>query len=84
MKTNPCRHCNGSGKEPDRDAVGPALVKLRKASNVKQKDIAEFLDISAGHLCDIESGKKWCSLELYTRYKTAVNKLKSKNEHTGK
>lgn len=80
MKTNPCQHCNGTGKEPDRDAVGPALVKLRKDSNVRQKDIASFLGISAGHLCDIESGNKWCSIAMYQRYKQAVKKLKSKNK----
>lgn len=40
------------------------LTDARRQSNLTQAEVAKRLDISIGHLSDIENGKKSPSLEL--------------------
>ena len=60
------------------------LTEARTKSNYTLKRAAEILEISTGHLSDIENGKKSPSLELAVRIATlfptvAVESLQRKN-----
>ena len=48
--------------------INRALRLLRVYHNLKQKDLAEKLDISPSHLCEIERGEKGVSYEILEKY----------------
>ena len=48
--------------------LSEALRLIRVFHDMKQKELAEKLDISNSHLCEIESGKKKPTIELINRY----------------
>ncbi|MBE9174312.1 helix-turn-helix transcriptional regulator [Synechocystis salina LEGE 06155] len=45
-----------------------ALKLMRVFNQIKQKDLAQYLDISRSHLSEIESGKKRPSVDLLEKY----------------
>jgi transcriptional regulator with XRE-family HTH domain len=45
-----------------------ALKLLRNYHNLKQKDLAEKLQVSPSHLSEIESGQKTVTFELLMKY----------------
>lgn len=48
--------------------INEALRLIRVYHNVKQKTLAEALEISPSHLSEIESGKKQVTLDLLEKY----------------
>ena len=48
--------------------LGEALRLIRVYHDLKQKEVAERLDISTSYLSEIEKGRKTPSLELIQRY----------------
>lgn len=48
--------------------ISRALKLIRTYHNLKQKDLADRLDISPSHLSEIESGTKPVSYELLEKY----------------
>jgi transcriptional regulator with XRE-family HTH domain len=48
--------------------IDKALTLIRVFHNLKQKDLAERLNISPSYLSEIESGKKPVTLELLQKY----------------
>lgn len=44
--------------------IGATIRAKRKVLRIKQNDLAERLGIRASHLCEIEKGKKYPSIEL--------------------
>lgn len=41
-------------------------------NNMTQQEFAEIADISVGFLCDLESGKKWGTLDTMAKIATAL------------
>lgn len=48
--------------------LGEALRLIRVYHDMKQKDLAERLSVSASYLSDIEKGRKTATLDLIKRY----------------
>lgn len=47
--------------------IGKRICQRRKEMHLKQKDLAELLDISNNHLSSIETGASMPSLELFIK-----------------
>ena len=48
--------------------LSEALRLIRIFNDLKQKELAQRLEISNSHLCEIEAGKKQPTIELINRY----------------
>ena len=48
--------------------INDALKLVRVYHNLKQKDLADALNLSPSHLNEIESGKKQVTLEVLEKY----------------
>lgn len=75
VKTRNCRYCSGTGKEIDSVSVGNEMLALRKAKDVKQCNVAEFMGYSAAYISDLEKGKRGWSDRLIASYKSAITNL---------
>ena len=53
--------------------MGQRLRQLRKEQNITQEQIAEYLEISAKHVGDVERGKSSYSLEKLAHAATVLN-----------
>ena len=49
------------------------IKKYRGLSGMTQMQLAEAADISVGFLCDLESGKKWGTLETMAKLANALH-----------
>lgn len=49
------------------------IRKYRMLNNMTQQELAEAADISVGFLCDLESGKKWGTLDTMAKIASALN-----------
>lgn len=49
------------------------LKKYRLLNNMTQTELAIAADLSVGFLCDLESGKKWGTLETMAKLATALH-----------
>jgi transcriptional regulator with XRE-family HTH domain len=50
-----------------------ALKLIRIYHNLSQKSLAEKLEMSTSHICDVENGKKSPSLEMLGKYSKFFN-----------
>lgn len=41
------------------------LKRLRKAKGLSQEELAELVDVSSQHISDMETGRRWGSLETF-------------------
>ncbi|HEY5909797.1 MAG TPA: helix-turn-helix transcriptional regulator [Verrucomicrobiae bacterium] len=48
--------------------INDALRLIRVFHNLKQKDLAKALGLSASHICEIEAGKKQVTMEVLQKY----------------
>ena len=48
------------------------IRKYRNLTGMTQQELAEEADISVGFLCDLESGKKWGTLETMAKISKAL------------
>ncbi len=55
------------------EEIGNRLKQARKSLHIQQKDAALKLDVSAGHLSEIEAGKANASLDLLLRLAELYN-----------
>ena len=53
--------------------LGEALRLIRTYNDLSQKDLAKTLEISAGYLSEIESGKKEPTLSFINKYAEVLN-----------
>ena len=49
------------------------IRKYRMLNSLTQQELAEAADISVSFLCDLESGKKWGTLETMAKIATALH-----------
>ncbi len=49
------------------------IRRYRQLNDMTQQELAEAADISVGFLCDLESGKKWGTLETMAKISTALH-----------
>lgn len=49
------------------------IKKYRMLNNMTQQEMAEAADISVSFLCDLESGKKWGTLETMAKLSKALH-----------
>ncbi len=72
MKTLPCRHCNGTGKEPDQRALGVEMRRKRVAANKSLREVAIAMEFSAPYLSDLELGRRLWNSELIASFEKAL------------
>ncbi len=72
MKTLPCRHCNGTGKEPDQRALGMAMRQKRITAKKSLRAIAVAMDCSAPYLSDLELGRRTWNAGLLADFEKAL------------
>lgn len=72
MKTEPCRHCNGTGREMDQRAMGADLRKKREAKKRSLRSVADDMGISYPYLSDLELGRRMWSTELISKFERAI------------
>ena len=66
LTLKPCRHCGGMGK-----VVNPSWLRYtRLRANETLRGAARRLGYSAAYLCDLEYGRRHCSLALADEYAT--------------
>lgn len=54
----PCRRCNGTGKEIDWREVGAKWRKKRQARRIGVREMARRVGCSAAHVSDMELGRR--------------------------
>lgn len=72
----PCDHCRGRGRVPGRNA-GAVLCGERERARVSRRLVARAMDISEGHLRDMERGNRNWSNEQVERFRAALRSLKN-------
>lgn len=53
-------------------AIGKRIRKARKKQHLTQEQLAEMIGVKAGHISNIESGKKPFSFKTFVRLYTAL------------
>lgn len=56
----------------DYAAIGKRIQKVRKKQQLTQEQLAEMIGVKAGHISNIESGKKPFSFKTFVRLYTAL------------
>lgn len=56
----------------DYAAIGKRIQKARKKQHFTQEQLAEMIGVKAGHISNIESGKKSFSFKTFVRLYTAI------------
>jgi DNA-binding XRE family transcriptional regulator len=77
-----CKHCNGSGFEPDHSATGNALRSQREGAGLSLREMAEAIGVSHSFLSQLENGHRTWRRSLARRYSQAIQKNLNKiNKH---
>lgn len=72
MKTEPCKYCDGTGRQIDQKQLGKELRKARESAGMSLRDMATALKLSAPYLSDLERGNRGWSTELIARFKSKL------------
>lgn len=72
MKMLPCRHCNGTGKEPDQLALGTEMRRKRVAAKKSLREVAIAMNFSAPYLSDLELGRRLWNADLMAAFEKAL------------
>lgn len=72
MRTEPCEHCAGTGKQLDQRAVGEQMRKRRKRKGLTLRTVAKQLEISTPFLSDLERGRRNWSRARLEEFQTAT------------
>jgi predicted transcriptional regulator len=67
-----CKHCGGTGKEPDHRKIGATMRAIRETFHRSLKSVAQDLCISPSYLSDLELGKRGWNEKLKQRFKQIV------------
>ena len=73
-----CKHCGGSGLEPDNKAIGIAMRQKRQAAGLSGREVARLLRFSPAYISDLELGRRAWSKTLRTRYLEALDHAASR------
>lgn len=68
MKSQPCRHCGGSGQVRSEIELGIRMRQRREKAGLTLTAMANQLDLSAAYLCDLELGRRHWSPKLIEAY----------------
>ena len=68
MNTSLCPQCFGRGHLIDDREEGAGLRAVRKKAGLRQEDIAYRAGCSITYVCDIEQGRRHCSLKVHQAY----------------
>ena len=68
-----CIYCFGMEPIEIKSIFTSNIKKYRGLSGMTQMQLAEAADISVGFLCDLESGKKWGTLETMAKLANALH-----------
>jgi predicted transcriptional regulator len=71
-KTRPCEWCNGTGQRENAAYRGQEMRKLREASGMSLRRVAELMEFSAAYISDLELGRRDWSTKLITAYEKAL------------
>lgn len=71
-KTRPCEWCNGTGKRENAAYRGKEMRKLREASGLSLRRVAELMEFSAAYISDLELGRRDWSEKLIKAYEKAL------------
>lgn len=72
MKMEPCKYCDGSGKQIDQKALGATLKAEREAVGISLRTMAYWMNISAPYLSDLERGNRAWHTERINAYRGIV------------
>jgi predicted transcriptional regulator len=84
LKTEPCKFCNGTGKQIDHASVGKELRELRIRSKVSLRAIANLMHLSASYISDLELGKRHWHTNRIKAFKLWCNATTTTNKPKGK
>lgn len=73
MKTKPCHHCSGSGKETDQIALGAEQRAKRKKAGLSLRQLAKLMCFTTPYVCDLELGRRRWSQKLLDKYEEALD-----------
>lgn len=74
----PCKRCNGTGAimtDKERKVSAGLLKLLRIGAKVRLREMAKALNLSIGHIHDLESGRCAWNKDKQTAYKEAIDKI---------
>ena len=71
-KSEPCRHCGGTGYPIDEVPAGEALRAAREAAGLGLREIAGSIGVSPTHVSDVETGRRNPSSAFLGRYLAAL------------
>lgn len=72
MKMEPCKYCDGTGKQISQKALGESLRSEREATGISVRTMACWLNISAPYLSDLERGNRAWHTERINKYRSIV------------
>lgn len=75
LATQTCKECGGKGSLPA-DDVGQILKGERERVGVEQKELAEYMGISATYLYDLERGNRRWTNEYLAAYLKGLEELR--------
>ena len=68
-----CIYCFSMESNEIKSIFTSNIKKYRSLTGMTQMQLAEAADISVGFLCDLESGKKWGTLETMSKLANALH-----------
>ena len=79
-----CKHCAGTGVEPDNAAIGAAMRGIRIASHQTLRNVAATMEISATYLSDLELGRRNWNHDILAKFQRATDPVRlSLYPHSG-
>jgi predicted transcriptional regulator len=75
-----CPHCDGAAVVWDDAQIGGNLQAVRQAAKVTLREVAELMNLSIGHISDLEHGRKRWTTKKVNFYLAAVETAKAENE----
>jgi hypothetical protein len=67
-----CKPCNGTGRVPDRRAIGKKFNAMRRDARLTLRAVAVKMGISISYLSDMEQGRKNWSRERVRQFEDVV------------
>lgn len=84
MSKTICRHCKGTGLEPDRTSnnkrIGNMMREYRLLKKITIREMAFDMGITTSYLSDLEGGRRAWSHKLLDLHSDAILKLTSKTK----
>jgi Predicted transcriptional regulator len=74
MKSEPCEHCDGTGKQIDQRALGKELRSRRERANKTLRETAVAMGVSAPYVSDLELGRRHWNSRLIREFVNAIGK----------